>query len=67
MYSSLFTASSEYYENPVPFTVRVSKGDLVYEFLSQEFVYFKRLASARLDIRLPPRGFAMALPRPSCG
>src|SRR5581483_9053275 len=43
---------------------RVSKGQLVYQFLSQEFVYFQRLQSARLDLRLPPRNFAMALPRP---
>jgi hypothetical protein len=48
----------------VPFSVRVSKGDLVYQFLPQEFVLFQRLQSAKLDIRLPPRGYAMALPRP---
>lgn len=64
-YTSLFTASDETSNDPVPFTVRVSKGNLVYQFLSQEFVYFKRLESARLDIRLPPRNFAMALPRPT--
>jgi hypothetical protein len=63
-YSSLFTASAESGGNPVPFTVRVSKGDLVYQFLSQEFVNFQRLQSARLDVRLPPSGYAMALPRP---
>lgn len=63
-YTSLFTASAELPGNPVPFTVRVSKGDLVYQFLSQEFVYFQRLQSARLDIRLPPPNYAMALPRP---
>jgi hypothetical protein len=63
-YSSLFTASAELPGNPVPFTVRVSKGDVVYQFLSQEFVYFQRLQSARMDIRLPPRSYAMALPRP---
>jgi len=63
-YSSLFSASSEAPIDPVPFTVRVSKGDLVYQFLPQEFVSFKRLESARLDIRLPPSGYAMALPRP---
>jgi hypothetical protein len=44
--------------------VRISKGVLVYQFLSQEVVYFKRLQSARMDVRLPPIGFAMALPRP---
>jgi hypothetical protein len=63
-YTSLFTASAESPGNPVPFTVRVSKGDLVYQFLPQEFVNFQRLQSARLDIRLPPRGYPMALPRP---
>jgi hypothetical protein len=64
LYSSLFTASDETSENPVPFTVRISKGEVVYQFLSQEVVYFKRLESARMDIRVPPIGFAMALPRP---
>ena len=64
-YTSLFTASAESPGNPVPFTVRVSKGDNVYQFLPQEFVNFQRLESARLDIRLPPRGYAMALPRPA--
>jgi hypothetical protein len=63
-YSSLFTASAEAPGNPVPFTIRISKGDTVYQYLSQEFVYFQRLQSARLDIRLPPRGYALALPRP---
>ena len=63
-YSSLFTASAEAPGNPVPFTVRVSKGDVVYQFLSQEFVDFQRLKSARMDIRLPPPGYAMALPLP---
>ncbi len=63
-YSSLFTASAEAPGNPVPFTVRVSIGDVVYQFLSQEFVYFKRLESATLDIQLPPDGYAMAIPRP---
>ena len=63
-YDSLFTASAEVAGNPVPFTVRVSKGDTVYQFLSQEFVNFQRLKSARLDIRLPPLGYAFALPMP---
>jgi hypothetical protein len=63
-YSSLFTASSEAPQNPVPFTVRVSVGNTVYQFLPEEFVYFERLKSARLDIRLPPTGYAMAIPRP---
>jgi hypothetical protein len=63
-YTSLFTASDETSDDPVPFTVRVSKGDLVYQYLSQEFVYFKRLQSAHLNIRLPPSNYAMALPRP---
>ena len=63
-YSSLFTASAEAPGNPVPFTVRVSQGDVVYQFLSQEFVNFQRLQSATMDIRLPPAGYAMALPLP---
>ena len=63
-YTSLFTASSEQAGNPVPFTVRVSVGDLVYGFLPDEFVRFQRLKSANLDIRLPPRGYPMALPLP---
>lgn len=64
-YTSLFTASAESPGNPVPFTVRVSKGDYVYQFLPQEVVNFQRLQSARLDIRLPPSGYAMAIPRPA--
>jgi hypothetical protein len=63
-YSSLFTASSEKPVDPVPFTVRVSIGNTVYQFLAGEFVYFQRLKSASLDIRLPPTGYAMAIPRP---
>lgn len=63
-YDSLFTASAEVSGNPVPFTVRVSKGDAVYQFLQAEFVDFQRLKSARLDIRLPPSGYAFALPVP---
>ena len=63
-YTSLFTASAEAPGNPVPFTVRVSKGEVVYQFLSQEFVEFQRLKSATMDIRLPPSGYAMALPLP---
>ena len=63
-YDSLFTASAEAPGNPVPFTVRVSKGDVVYQMLSQEFVEFQRLKSATMDIRLPPRGYAMAIPLP---
>ena len=63
-YTSLFTASSELSDDPVPFTVKVSKGDLVYQFLPLEFVYFKRLQSARLNVQLPPKGYPMALPQP---
>jgi hypothetical protein len=62
-YTSLFTASAESPGNPVPFTVRVSKGDNVYQLLPEEVVNFQRLQSARLDIRLPPSGYAMAIPR----
>jgi hypothetical protein len=63
-YRSLFTASSEQGGNPVPMTVRVSVGDLVYEYLPAEYVKFQRLESAQLDIRLPPRGYPVALPVP---
>jgi hypothetical protein len=63
-YDSLFTASAETPGNPVPFTVRVSKGDVVYQFLPQEFIEFQRLKSATLNIQLPPTGFALAMPRP---
>ena len=63
-YSSLFTASSESQADPVPFTVRVSMGNTVYQFLPQEFVFFDRLESATMDLRLPPTGYAMAIPRP---
>jgi hypothetical protein len=63
-YDSLFTASDASGNNPVPFTVRIARGDLVYQFLPQEVVQFQRLRSARLDLRLPPRGYAMLLPLP---
>ena len=63
-YSSLFTASDEAGHNPVPFTVRIAKGDLVYQFLPEELVQFQLLRSARMDLRLPPRGYPMLLPRP---
>ena len=62
-YTSLFAASAEAPGNPVPYTVRVSKGDAVYQFLPTEYVYFDRLESARLDLRLPPAGYAMAIPQ----
>src|SRR5205823_6574974 len=64
-YSSLFTASSEFGGNPVPFSIRVAKGDRVYEFLPDENVVFQRLQSARMDIHLPPRGYPLALPLPA--
>jgi hypothetical protein len=64
-FSSLFTASDEVGHDPVPMTVRVAVGDLVYQFLPQEFVRFAALRSARLDLRLPPAGYPMALPRPT--
>jgi hypothetical protein len=34
-YESFFTASAEEPGNPVPFTVRLSKGDVIYQLLSQ--------------------------------
>jgi hypothetical protein len=63
-FSSLFTASSETGKNPVPMTVRVSKGDFVDQFLLEEYVDFQLLKSARLIIRLPPAGYPMVLPLP---
>ncbi len=71
-YSSLFTASDEGGGNPVPFTVRVSKGDLVYQFLSEEFVYVPA-TQERADehpaaaTRLPDRAAAAPtrIPAPS--
>jgi hypothetical protein len=63
-YSSLFTASDEAGHNPVPFTVRIARGDLVYQFLPEEVVQFQLLRSARMDLRLPPRGYPMLLPLP---
>lgn len=63
-FESLFTASSERRVDPVPFTVRVARGDRVYEFLPDENVLFKRLQSARLDLELPPGGYPMGLPQP---
>lgn len=63
-YTSFFTASDEAGNDPVPFTVRVAKGDDLFEFLQEETVPFRRLQSAEMDIQLPPAGFAMALPAP---
>ncbi len=63
-YSSLFTASDEESHDPVPFTVRIADGSDIYQFLPDEYVYFRRLQSATLDLQLPPSGFAMALPLP---
>lgn len=63
-YVSLFTASDESTRDPVPFAVRVAVGDRLYGYLPDEEVYFKRLQSAVMDLRLPPPGFASALPAP---
>jgi hypothetical protein len=63
-YTSLFTASDEDGNDPVPVTVRVANGKEIYQFLPAEYVYFRRLQSATLDLQLPPQGFAMALPLP---
>jgi hypothetical protein len=61
-YVSLFTASDESTRDPVPFAVRVAVGDIVYGFLPDETVYFKRTQSAIMNLRLPPPGFATPLP-----
>jgi hypothetical protein len=63
-FESLFTASSGQGGNPVPMTLRVAVGDLLYSYLPREFVAFQRLQSASLEVRLPPRGYPMALPVP---
>jgi hypothetical protein len=64
-YHSVFIASSELGGDPVPFSVRVAKDDLVYEFLPDENVLFRRLQSARMDLRLPPKNYPLALPDPT--
>jgi hypothetical protein len=64
-YTSLFPASAEASGKLVPFTVRVAVGDVVYQFLPAEYVYFKRLQSAVMNLQLPPDGYAMALPLPT--
>lgn len=63
-FRSLFTASSEQGGDPVPITLRISVGDLVYSYLPAEYVEFARLKSARIDISLPPAGYPIALPVP---
>ena len=63
-YVSLFTASDESTRDPVPFAIRVAVGDRLYGYLPDEEVYFKRIQSAVMDVRLPPSGFATALPAP---
>jgi hypothetical protein len=61
-FESLFTASSETGEDPVGMTVRVAVGDRVYSFLPAEYVWFRRLQSASVTVRLPPAGYAFVLP-----
>jgi hypothetical protein len=63
-YTSLFTASDEAGDDPVPMTVKVAIGNVVYQYLAFEFVRFTALKSAHLDVRLPPYGYALALPLP---
>ena len=63
-FTSLFTASDEEGHNPVPITVRVAVGDDTYQFLPAEYVYFRALESAVMNVQLPPEGYAMALPLP---
>jgi hypothetical protein len=64
-YTSLFTASDEAGDNPVPMNVEVAIGNVVYSLLSFEFVEFPALRSAELNVRLPPSGFAMVPPVPT--
>jgi hypothetical protein len=61
-YTSLFTASAEQPGNPVPFDIRIARGDDIFEFPAGEHVSFQRLQSARMDVQLPPTGFPIALP-----
>jgi hypothetical protein len=63
-YLSVFGASDRLGSDPVPMTVRVSIGDESVSYLVDERVMFERLSSARMDITLPPEGFAPALPLP---
>jgi hypothetical protein len=63
-YSSDFSASDRLGSDPAPFTVRVSIGDSAVSYLPGEYVLFTRLQSARMDIVLPPDGYAPALPAP---
>jgi hypothetical protein len=61
-YTSLFSASDEENDDPVPLTIRVTDGSDIYQFLPAEYVYFTPLESATLNLQLPPSGFPMALP-----
>jgi hypothetical protein len=63
-YTSLFAASDESGDNPVPMNIEVAIGNIVHSFLPSEFVNFHPLRSARLNIHLPPDGYAMAPPLP---
>lgn len=64
-YVSVFVASSESGGDPVAFQVRVARGDLVWQFLPEENVVFRRLQSATMDIALPPANYPLALPLPT--
>ncbi len=61
-FSSLFTASDESGDNPVPMTVKVAIGNVIYSYLSFEFVRFPALHSAHLVIHLPPANYPITLP-----
>lgn len=61
-YTSLFTASAEQPGNPVPFDIRIARGDELWEFPAGEQVTFRRLQSATMDIQLPPVGYAISIP-----
>ncbi|MPZ63832.1 MAG: hypothetical protein GEU93_21710 [Propionibacteriales bacterium] len=62
-YSSNFGASDRIGSDPVPITVHVAVGDEKFAFLPEETVEFARLKSAEMDIRLPPEGFPLAMPK----
>jgi hypothetical protein len=63
-YAMVFGASDQVGSDPVPMTVRVSIGEESVSYLFEERALFERLASSRMDIMVPPEGFAPALPLP---
>jgi alcohol dehydrogenase (cytochrome c) len=61
-YSSFFTAADKAGGDPVPMSVQLAIGDTTYTMPTGRNVTFKRLRSARMDLKLPASGTVMALP-----